>query len=268
MSFKWAPSWRAGLLACGLALCGPAFAVADTMHPDGIQAAAPAAGPFGLASAPVEGGELRDKWLGAEREIEAELLAITLCQEDRARCGSPAALRLLGIVDEAVAHDGRARLGEVNRAINLAIRPASDLALYGAVDVWRSPLALLAEGAGDCEDYAIAKLVALRVAGIAADDLRLVILRDLGRHEDHAVAAVRLDGNWLLLDNRRMAMVEDSHVRQIRPLFVIDRSGVRQYLDTPLLADKVPPAASSAGLMKLALLAGSSAPAGHPGLSS
>ncbi|HEY8336158.1 MAG TPA: transglutaminase-like cysteine peptidase [Tardiphaga sp.] len=253
-SFKRVPSWRAGLLACGLALCGPASAIAGMLNPAAIPVAARSIGPFGLFTAPVPGGELRDKWLGVEREIDAELLVITLCQEDRARCGSAAALQLLGIVDEAMARDGRARLGEVNRAINLAIRPASDLALYGAVDVWRSPLALLAEGAGDCEDYAIAKLVALRVAGIAADDLRLVILRDLGRHEDHAVAAVRLDGNWLLLDNRRMAMVEDSQARQIRPLFVIDHNGVRKYPDAPLLANKAPPVAEPADLMKLALL--------------
>jgi predicted transglutaminase-like cysteine proteinase len=253
LSFKCARSWRAGLLACGLALCGPASAVAGTVHPDAIPVAARDAGPFGLSFAPVQGGELRDKWLGVEREIDAELLVITLCEEDRARCGSPAALQLLGIVDGAMAHAGRSRLGEVNRTINLAIRPASDLALYGAADVWRSPLALLAEGAGDCEDYAIAKLVTLRLTGIAADDLRLVILRDLGRNEDHAVAAVRLDGNWLLLDNRRMAMVEDGQARQVRPLFVIDHNGVRQYLDMPLLANKVPPAAPPAGLMKLAL---------------
>jgi predicted transglutaminase-like cysteine proteinase len=227
--------------------------MAGTGNPPAIPVAAGSAGPFGLFSTQVQGGELRDKWLGVEREVDAELLIITLCQEDRGRCGSPAALRLLGIVDEAMARDGRARLGEVNRAINLAIRPASDVSLYGAADVWRSPLALLTDGAGDCEDYAIAKLVALRVAGIAADDLRLVILRDTVRHEDHAVAAVQLDGNWLLLDNRRMAMVEDSQARHLRPLFVIDHNGVRQYLDTPLLTDRVRPPAAATDEMKLAL---------------
>ena len=252
-SFKRAPSWRAGLLACGLALSGPAFAMAGTGNSAGVPVAARSAGPFGLFSAAVPGGELRDKWLGVEREVDAELLIIMLCQEDRARCGSPAALQLLGIVDEATARDGRPRLVEVNRANNLAIRAASDVSLYGAADVWRSPLAVLADGAGDCEDYAIAKLVALRVAGVAADDLRLVILRDEARHEDHAVAAVQLDGNWLLLDNRRMAMVEDSQIRQVRPLFVIDHNGVRQYPDTPLLTDRDRPVAEATDQVKLAL---------------
>ena len=88
----------------------------------------------------------------------------------------------------------------------------SDLAQYGQIDVWSSPLVTFAHGAGDCEDYAIAKFVALRLAGIAADDLRIVIMHDTIRGEDHAVAAARLDGHWLTLDNRRMAMVEDVYV--------------------------------------------------------
>jgi predicted transglutaminase-like cysteine proteinase len=122
----------------------------------------------------------------------------------------------------------------------------SDLAQYGEIDVWSSPLVTFTNGTGDCEDYAIAKFVALRQAGISPDDLRIVIMRDTIRGEDHAVAAARLDGHWLTLDNRRMAMVEDAHVRNYRPLFVIDQYGVMQYVDAPLLAgapDREPSAA-------------------------
>ena len=140
------------------------------------------------------------------------------------------------IVDTARTRDGRARLGEINRAINLAIRPMSDLAQYGEIDVWSSPLVTFAHGAGDCEDYAIAKFVALRQAGISPDDLRIVIMRDTIHGEDHAVAAARLDGQWLTLDNRRMAMVEDVYVRNYRPTFVIDYDGVKRYQDAPIPA--------------------------------
>jgi hypothetical protein len=61
------------------------------------------------------------------------------------------------------------------------------------------------------------------------------------RDEDHAVAAAKLDGHWLMLDNRRMAMIEDAHVRNYRPTFVIDQHGVMQYVDTPLLASAAEP---------------------------
>ena len=77
----------------------------------------------------------------------------------------------------------------------------------------------------------------LRRAGFAPDDLRIVVLRDTIHGEDHAVAAARLDGRWLMLDNRRMAMVEDADVRNFQPTFVIDRQDVMRYADAPLLAD-------------------------------
>ena len=62
-------------------------------------------------------------------------------------------------------------------------------------------------------------------------------MHDTIHGEDHAVAAARLDGHWLTLDNRRMAMVEDFDVRNYRPTFVIDQHGVMRYNDAPLLAD-------------------------------
>lgn len=193
--------------------------------------------PFGLSASPLSAGGLLQKWLGVERKLDDERVQLALCDGDREHCVSPAALRFLAIVDDARTREGRARLGEINRAINLAIRPMSDQAQYGEIDVWSSPLVTFAHGAGDCEDYAIAKFVALRLAGISPDDLRIVIMRDTLRGEDHAVAAVRLDGHWLTLDNRRMAMVEDANIRNYRPLFVIDQSGVMQYADAPLLAN-------------------------------
>ena len=228
---------RAGIVACGLAWFGPADLRAETPDtsgsPDLIQRSAE---PFGLPASILTAGGLRDKWLGVQRRLDDEMVQLALCEGDRDGCVSPAALQFLAIVDTAKAREGRARLGEINRAINLAIRPVSDLAQYGQIDVWTSPLATLARGGGDCEDYAIAKFVALRRAGIAPDDLRIVVLHDTIHGEDHAVAAARLDGRWLTLDNRRMAMVEDSDVRNYRPTFVINQHNVMRYADAPLLA--------------------------------
>jgi len=187
--------------------------------------------PFGMVASAVVSGPLNDKWLELAHRLDDEGVQLALCDGDRERCASTAALRFLAIVDQARARDGRARLGEINRAINLAIRPVSDLAQYGEVDVWSSPLSTLRRGAGDCEDYAIAKYVALRQAGMAADDLRIIIFRDTIRGEDHAAAAARLDGHWLILDNQRMAMVDDANARSLRPLFIINDSGISKYDD-------------------------------------
>jgi hypothetical protein len=62
---------------------------------------------------------------------------------------------------------------------------------------------------------------------------RGVILRDDVRDEDHAVVAARLDGNWLMLDNRHMVMIADQQMRHYRPVFLVDRDGVKLYSNTP-----------------------------------
>jgi predicted transglutaminase-like cysteine proteinase len=239
--FGRARGWRAIAAMCllaSLAWFGPATALkAGTLDlAVSSEAAARSVEPFGLSASLLSEGGLREKWLGVERKLDDERVQLALCDGDRERCVSPAALQLLAIVDAGRAREGRARLGEINRAINLAIRPMTDMAQYGQIDVWSSPLATFATGAGDCEDYAIAKYVALRLAGVSADDLRLVVLRDTVHGDGHAVAAARLDGHWLMLDNNRMAMVEDGYVRNYRPVFVLDERGAMRYVETPLLA--------------------------------
>ncbi len=67
------------------------------------------------------------------------------------------------------------------------------------------------------------------------------MLRDTIHGDNHAVAAARLDGRWLMLDNRRMAMVEDADVRNYQPTFAIDQHGVMRYADAALLADALGP---------------------------
>src|SRR3981189_2302420 len=229
--FSHSHALRAIMLAWGMACLGPAGDLAaGTLVPSELpDPTGGSAEPFGLFASTLSFGALREKWLGVERKLDDERVQLALCDGDRDRCVSPAALQFLAIVDNARAREGRARLGEINRAINLAISSMSDPAQHGEIDVWSTPLATFASGAGDCEDYAIAKFVALRQAGISPKDLRIVIMRDTIRGEDHAVAAVQLNGDWLILDNQRMAMVEDAYVRNYRPLFVIDQYRVMAY---------------------------------------
>ena len=238
---------RAVVMACGLA--ATAALAAARPEPAPFLPSADPAEPFGLATAAVLTGAVNEKWQGLRHKLDDERVQLALCDGDRDNCVSGAALRFLAIVDSARRRDGRAKLGEINRAINLALRPMSDLAQYGEVDVWSPPLATFDRGAGDCEDYAIAKFMALSLAGLAAEDLRIIIMRDVFHGGDHAVTAVRLDGRWLMLDNMRMAMVEDVHIKNYRPLFAIDQSAIVQYFE-PLLASTTgaPTPADPAGL--------------------
>jgi predicted transglutaminase-like cysteine proteinase len=140
---------RVIVLAASLLWFGAAdLNAGSVISPGTLDVIRKSAEPFGLFASRVNGGSLREKWLGVERRLDDERVQLALCDGDREHCVSPAALRLLAIVDNARARDGRARLGEVNRAINLAIRPMSDVAQYGQIDVWSSPLVTLTTGAG------------------------------------------------------------------------------------------------------------------------
>jgi len=224
--------WCVIALVCSMIALGPAANAGTMISPGALELIRKSADPFGLFATRLSAGGLTEKWAGVERKLEDDMVQLALCDGDRDHCVSPAALRLLEIVDSARTREGRARFGEINRAVNLAIKSMSDMSQHGRPDVWSSPLDTFASGAGDCEDYAIAKLAALRMAGVAPDDTRVVVLHDQLHGEDHAVALARLDGRWLTLDNRRMAMIEDIDVRNHQPLFVINDGSVMRY-ETP-----------------------------------
>ena len=168
-------------------------------------------------------GSLLEKWSAAKAELRIDIDILAACRAEPVACESPAAKRIIAIVDDAQRREGRARIGEINRAINLAIAATSDKSQYGVEDRWASPLMTFTSGRGDCEDYALAKYAALRAAGFAQDDLRFLIVRLPHLQTDHAVLSVRHEGRWLILDNRRFAMLDAAHL-DATPLFALRES--------------------------------------------
>jgi len=193
----------------------------------------PIQGPFGLGA--TERGPLSARWRSLQKTIALEGEILARCRAKPAIC-TAAAAKFIAVIEAGRAREGRARIGTINRAVNLAIRYTSDLAQYGALDIWASPLMSFASGSGDCEDYAIAKYVALQHAGVAAADLRLVLVRDRSAQQDHMVAAARIDGHWLILDNRTMRLVADREVPDLTPLAALGGQA-----DAPALAASPPP---------------------------
>jgi len=183
--------------------------------------------PFGLFAFRAPEGLLWAKWRRLVSEIRAEAPVLARCQTNADECHSIAARRFVRILDEARGLEGQARIEAVNRSVNNAIRYMSDVSQHGAPDIWSAPLATFATGFGDCEDYAIAKYVALHEAGIPFDDMRLLLLRDRAGRRDHAALAVRDESRWLLLDNRHSTVADISDVRQLIPIFSINQDGVK-----------------------------------------
>jgi predicted transglutaminase-like cysteine proteinase len=191
---------------------------------------APATGeePFGLFTFRAPEGALWRKWRGVQADLAKERVVLESCRDHAEGCPSYAA-QFLRLVKAAKSKSGRAQLEEVNQGVNMAIRYVSDLAQFGELDHWSTPLASFATAKGDCEDYAIAKYVALREAGFPEGELRILLVRDRSVGQDHAVLAARLEGRWLILDNRWSELREDSVKLNLTPLFAIDRSGLHMF---------------------------------------
>jgi predicted transglutaminase-like cysteine proteinase len=199
--------------------------IATDAQPDAKEAPPLGTEPFGLFTFRAPDGTLWRKWRGLEADMAKEQTVLDRCREDAKNCPSNAA-QFLRLVSAVKSKSGRAQLDEVNRGVNAAIRYVSDYAQFGEADRWSAPLATFATAKGDCEDYAIAKYVALQQAGFPRDELRLVLGRDRSVRQDHAVLAARLDGHWLILDNRRSELIEDSDASGLTPMFTIDHRGV------------------------------------------
>ena len=179
-------------------------------------------GPFDSSTSRVAGGQLAHLWQGVERGVLADMAALALCRATDEAC-SPAIRVLRNIIAEGRSRDGLARLGVINRSINLAIKPTT------VPYVWHSSLEALSTGEGDCKDYAVAKYVAILEAGFAEQDVKLVIVHDTVVNQDHVVVTVRFNGDWMVLDNRWLALVRDVDFPRSIPLYVLDENGVRRF---------------------------------------
>ena len=183
---------------------------------------------FGLDAEPVFDGALPEKWRRVEAEITRDREAIAQCRVSRS-CSAPEQ-KLIDLSRQGEGRSSRARVGLINRAVDLAIRPASDEKQWGVPDRWSDPFETLSSQRGDCEDYAILKYTALLEAGFPKESLKIVVWKNRLPEEDHAVLAVRVDNQWLILDNLTLALVRDTDVRRVIPEFVLDGQGVRRLI--------------------------------------
>lgn len=90
----------------------------------------------------------------------------------------------------------RRQLDQINRGINKAIKPATDLDLYGVSELWTIP-----SERGDCEDYALLKRHLLMREGWPASSLLMTVVRD-EKGEGHAVLTARTAHGDFILDNK------------------------------------------------------------------
>ena len=88
------------------------------------------------------------------------------------------------------------KLASVTARVNAAVKPMSDMDIYGKDEVWAYP----DKGVGDCEDYVLEKRRRLSHMGISLADLLITVVRKPDG-EGHSVLTVRTDKGDYVLDN-------------------------------------------------------------------
>jgi predicted transglutaminase-like cysteine proteinase len=102
------------------------------------------------------------------------------------------------------------KLNVVNLFFNKQVRYVEDIDLWHEVDYWETPIEALWKGAGDCEDYAIAKYFSLRHLGVSSDKLRITYVKALRQNRAHMVLTY-------YSSPEAMPLVLDSLIDQIQP---------------------------------------------------
>lgn len=102
------------------------------------------------------------------------------------------------------------KLELVNQFFNSNVQFINDIDLWNKNDYWATPLEMLSIGAGDCEDYSIAKYFTLRELGVDEDKLRITYVK-----------AVELDQAHMVLTyfetKRSVPLVLDNLIPDIKP---------------------------------------------------
>jgi predicted transglutaminase-like cysteine proteinase len=117
------------------------------------------------------------------------------------------------------------KLERVNSFFNQRIRWVEDSVLWQQEDYWATPLETMAKGAGDCEDFAIAKYVSLLIAGVQESKLRITYVR-LQQQPDAAPVAhmilayyVEPTAEPLILDNFLSEIKSASSRSDLSPVY-------------------------------------------------
>jgi predicted transglutaminase-like cysteine proteinase len=134
------------------------------------------------------------------------------------------------LLHEAATQSDGERVKAINRFFNQQLQFREDIDLWGVVDYWASPLEALSRGAGDCEDYAIAKYFSLVASGVPVNRLRLVYVRARfsNRVLPHMVLAYYPSDSAdpLILDNLRDELLPASKRADLEPVFSFNSEGL------------------------------------------
>lgn len=168
----------------------------------------------------------RSVFTGEKFHIDRKVL-----QKVQEKYGQEAVARLVSweeLLQQDNSATDMAKLQKVNSFFNKNIVFASDMNVYGVEDYWATPVESLSRGAGDCEDYAIAKYFSLKMLGVAEEKLRIAYVKSLQYNMFHMVMVYysKPEAEPLILDNLVDSIKPASERRDLLPIFTFNGAGL------------------------------------------
>ena len=223
---------RACIVLCALAIATAAVVSPPARAASLAEAAAAAlqppaaddrpAGLFGTLEFRSDSLELLPQWRRVVADFAVEQPLYEACAADPAWCGSRQLEAWRKVI---VAAQGLSRLEQIQLVNSYFNRwpYREDRSIYGVNEYWATPTEFLMQS-GDCEDYSIAKFFALRQLGFGSDEVRVVIVMDTIRGIGHAVLAVRLDTDILILDSLSDLILPHDRYRHYIPQYSMNET--------------------------------------------
>jgi len=126
------------------------------------------------------------------------------------------------------------RLKLVNDFFNRQIVFSDDPTVWGLDDYWATPLETLGKGAGDCEDFVIAKYFSLSYLGVPIDKMRLTYVKARIGGAGSSISQAHMvltyysqpDAEPLVLDNLIGDIRPASRRPDLTPVFSFNSNGV------------------------------------------
>ena len=132
------------------------------------------------------------------------------------------------LLDEQQGKTEQQQLKAVNQFFNLRLRFRDDIVLWRVKDYWATPVEALFRGAGDCEDFAIAKYFSLRQLGVPSEKLRITYVKALRQNQAHMVLTYYPQPSAipLVLDNLIDAIEPANQRTDLVPVYAFNAEGL------------------------------------------
>ncbi len=207
-----------------------AMAILGAGHAAVVQAAEqggkPAIALFGYKEVRREGFAIFPQWVGVMQRRAKEDQADRDCNPGIANCPLRPWKKFLASL---VGKPAQEQLAAVN-AYGNRMKYIQDIDNYGVDDYWATPKEFIFNG-GDCEDYVIFKYFSLRNLGFGADSMRIVIVQDTNLRTAHAVLAVYIGNDILILDNQTERVISHRKIRHYTPIYSVNESHWWMYMN-------------------------------------